>query len=370
MTTEISLYIFCVITLWNLFWLSSKRNDYQPNALAVIIPARNEGQQIGALLESLKNQTLLPKKIIVCDDNSTDNTSELVKSHQQHNSTIDLVHVPSLPSGWAGKCWACYNGYLHLLKVQPDVQKIVFLDADVRLQPKALERITQNSKPFLSYFPSQKYTSSDIALTPLVNWLILTVLPIQLAETINNRYLVTANGQCLVFTKECYETIGTHKAVRYSFLEDLDLAKLATQHGYPLALEFGNLVECRMYPNLLSAIKGFSKNLIFTHHRIQAFILLISIVSLSLIFLNLELWWLILGQRILVSWFVKQTWWEVLLHPIQMFMLVITALASFASRLFKLVFWKDRVYRTSETSLDETSETSFEETFESVYQES
>jgi hypothetical protein len=125
-----------------------------------------------------------------------------------------------------------------------------------------------------------------------------------------------------------------------------------------------------MYPNLLSAIKGFSKNLIFTHHRIQAFILLIAIVSLSLIFLNLELWWLILGQRILVSWFVKQTWWEVLLHPIQMFMLVITALASFASRLFKLVFWKDRVYRTSETSLDETSETSFEETFESVYQES
>ena len=53
-----------------------------------------------------------------------------------------------------------------------------------------------------------------------------------------------------------------------------------------------------------------------------------------------------------------------------MFMLVITALASFASRLFKLVFWKDRIYKTSEISFEETSETSFEETFESVYQES
>jgi chlorobactene glucosyltransferase len=362
MIIEIGLYIFCVITLWNLFWLSSKRNDYQPNTLAVIIPTRNEGQRIGDLLKSLKNQTLLPKKIIVCDDNSTDNTSEVVKNYQQNNPLIDLVSVPSLPPDWAGKCWACYNGYLHLLKVQPDVQKIVFLDADIRLQPKALERITQNSKPFLSYFPSQKYTSSDIALTPLANWLILTILPIQLAETINNRYLIAANGQCLVFTKECYETIGTHKAVRYSFLEDLDLAKLVTQHGYPLALEFGNLVECRMYPNLLSAIKGFSKNLIFTHHRLQAFILLIAIVSLSIIFLNPELWWLILGQRILVSWFVKQTWWEILLHPIQILMLVLTAIVSFTTRLFKLVFWKDRVYKTSEVSFDET--------FESVYQES
>jgi len=62
MTTEISLYIFCVITLWNLFWLSSKRNDYQPNTLAVIIPARNEGQQIGALLESLKKPNSVTQK--------------------------------------------------------------------------------------------------------------------------------------------------------------------------------------------------------------------------------------------------------------------------------------------------------------------
>jgi len=342
---EYSLYTFCVISLWNLIWLSLKRNTYQPNTLAIIIPARNEEQHIGNLLESLKNQSLLPKKIIVCDDNSTDNTSEIVKGHQQYNSLIDLVHVPNLPSAWTGKCWVCYNGYLHLLKVQPDIQKIVFLDADVTLQPKALEQISQNTKPFLSYFPSQKYTSSDIALTPLLNWLILTVLPIQLAETISNRYLVAANGQCLVFTKECYETIGTHQAVRYSFLEDLDLARLAVQHGYPLTLEFGDLIHCRMYPDLLSAIKGFSKNLIFTNNRFQAFVLLIAILSLGVIFLNLKFWWLILGQRFLVSWFVKQTWWEGLLHPIQMSMLVFTALISFTTRLFRLVFWKDRIYK-------------------------
>jgi len=128
MTTEISLYIFCVITLWNLFWLSSKRNDYQPKCFSSYHPSTQRRPANWCFIGIFEKPNSVTQKIIVCDDNSTDNTSELVKSHQQHNSTIDLVHVPSLPSGWAGKCWACYNGYLHLLKVKPRCpKKYVFL---------------------------------------------------------------------------------------------------------------------------------------------------------------------------------------------------------------------------------------------------
>lgn len=342
---EIGLYTFCVITVWNIVWLSLKTNQYQQNTFAVIIPARNEGQRIGALLESLHRQTLLPQTIIVCDDNSTDNTSEIVKHYQQQNVLIDLVRVPSLPPTWTGKPWACYHGYLQLLKTQPTVQKIVFLDADVMLHPKALALITQNTAPVISYFPSQKYTSSDIFLTPLLNWLILTILPIQLAETLSNRYLVAANGQCLVFSRDCYQQIGTHYAVRRILLEDIDLAKLVIQHGYKLSLQFGNLIQCQMYPNLASAIQGFSKNLIFVTNKWQAIILIVIILALCMIVLNLKLWWLILLQRFLVSQFTKQTWWESLLHPIQIGMLGLTAVISLGTRLFGIVSWKERVYK-------------------------
>jgi glycosyltransferase involved in cell wall biosynthesis len=44
----------------------------------IVIPAHNEEQFIALTLDSLISQTLLPKKVVIVNDNSTDKTAEIL----------------------------------------------------------------------------------------------------------------------------------------------------------------------------------------------------------------------------------------------------------------------------------------------------
>ena len=57
----------------------------------IIIPAHNEAQFLGLTLESLVNQSLLPSKIIVVDDNSTDETAAIVQNYAEKHEFISLI---------------------------------------------------------------------------------------------------------------------------------------------------------------------------------------------------------------------------------------------------------------------------------------
>jgi dolichol-phosphate mannosyltransferase len=58
--------------------------------LTIIIPALNEGQNIGELLENITHQ-LVGAKIIVADDGSKDQTQEIVRQAHQKNPNIILL---------------------------------------------------------------------------------------------------------------------------------------------------------------------------------------------------------------------------------------------------------------------------------------
>ena len=61
----------------------------------IIIPAHNEESTIGRTLDSLVNQTLLPKKLVVVNDNSTDNTEDIVEAYANRHPWISLIHNTS-----------------------------------------------------------------------------------------------------------------------------------------------------------------------------------------------------------------------------------------------------------------------------------
>jgi chlorobactene glucosyltransferase len=46
-------------------------------------------------------------RIIVLDDNLTDNTAAIVSHMQEKDTRIQLIHGKPLPDGWAGKPFAC-----------------------------------------------------------------------------------------------------------------------------------------------------------------------------------------------------------------------------------------------------------------------
>ncbi|MFD1615389.1 glycosyltransferase [Gelatiniphilus marinus] len=61
----------------------------------IIIPAHNEASSIKLTLDSLVNQTHLPKKVVVVNDNSTDNTQDIVEAFAEKHQWISLVNTSS-----------------------------------------------------------------------------------------------------------------------------------------------------------------------------------------------------------------------------------------------------------------------------------
>ena len=61
----------------------------------IVIPSYNEEALIGLTLQSLISQTVLPSKIVVVNDNSTDRTAEVVLEFAKNNPYINLVNKSS-----------------------------------------------------------------------------------------------------------------------------------------------------------------------------------------------------------------------------------------------------------------------------------
>jgi glycosyltransferase involved in cell wall biosynthesis len=64
-------------------------------AYYIVIPSYNEEALIGLTLQSLISQTVLPSKIVVVNDNSTDRTSDVVLEFAKNNPYISLVNKSS-----------------------------------------------------------------------------------------------------------------------------------------------------------------------------------------------------------------------------------------------------------------------------------
>ena len=70
-----------------------------------------------------------------------------------------------------------------------------------------------------------------------------------------------ANGQFILITRNCYQAIGTHAAVRHEVAEDLAMAQAYFRAGRRQLFVFGlELMGTRMYTSLAGMIEGWSKN--------------------------------------------------------------------------------------------------------------
>ena len=107
----------------------------------IVIPAHNEGAFIALTLQSLISQTLLPKKVVVVNDNSTDKTAEIVLALAKKNPFITLVNKTSEAIHMPGRkvIQAFHKGF-ETLDNNYDI--IVKLDADLILPHNYFERIS------------------------------------------------------------------------------------------------------------------------------------------------------------------------------------------------------------------------------------
>ena len=109
----------------------------------LVIPAHNEEEFISLTLASLITQTLLPKKVVIVNDNSTDRTAEIVQAFAKDNPFISLVEKTSSAIHLPGSkvIQAFQTGYETL---DDDYDVIVKLDADLIFPNNYFETITKH----------------------------------------------------------------------------------------------------------------------------------------------------------------------------------------------------------------------------------
>ncbi|MBP6425387.1 MAG: glycosyltransferase family 2 protein [Flavobacterium sp.] len=109
----------------------------------IVIPTYNEEQFIGLTLQSLADQTVLPTKVIVVNDNSTDSTPEIVLAFAEKNPWISLVTKTSSAIHLPGSkvIQAFQKG---LESIDEDYDLIVKVDADLIFPSNYFESIIQH----------------------------------------------------------------------------------------------------------------------------------------------------------------------------------------------------------------------------------
>lgn len=254
------------ITLVNLFTFPDLRAQLKPDTrlrVSLLVPARNEAQVIGATVTALLDQTYTNIEVLVLDDSSDDGTAEIARASAGDDSRLTVLTGAPLPAGWSGKTWACQQ-----LAHTASGDVLIFTDADVRWEPEALTALLgemeRTNADMLTIWPTQQTETWAERLTvPLMSLVVLGYLPLPLVHHAPWSLFAAANGQCLAFRRDAYETIGGHEIVRGDVLEDVVLARRVKQNGFRLRMADGaGLIGCRMYSDWPSVRDGYAKNII------------------------------------------------------------------------------------------------------------
>ena len=177
--------LFFINLVLNLLLLKQPSRKAQlpasPPLVSVLIPARNEEENIRDCLSSILNQDYPNFEVLVLDDNSKDKTSEIVQNIAEGDKRVRLIHGEILPEGWAGKCFAC-----HQLSKNANGEWLLFVDADTISKPHlirgTLDIAVNNRISMLSGFPQQQVSglTQKIVIPILFYFMIMSWFPLWL----------------------------------------------------------------------------------------------------------------------------------------------------------------------------------------------
>ena len=179
----------------------------------IIIPAHNEEDYIGKTLESLVQQTLLPKAVIVVNDNSTDQTQRICEDYASTHPYISVLNSTSSNKHLPGsKIINAFNKGLAVLDNDYDI--ICKFDADLIFPKDYLEKIANHFKA-----NTKLGMASGFCYVEKNNKWIL--------ENLTNKDHI--RGALKAYRKDCFNQIGHLKpSMGWDTVDEL----LAKYHGW------------------------------------------------------------------------------------------------------------------------------------------
>jgi len=209
-------------------------------SLCIVIPARNEEDNLPRLLRSIAASVVRPAEILVVDDASTDKTAPIARS-------LGATVITSAPlvDGWTGKAWACHQGAQRAIG-----NHLLFLDADTFFVDRGLDRLItrwlaeRDPGLVLSLLPYHAMSATYEQLSLFSN-----VFMAAGAGGFGVASKPRLFGQSLLIAKETYLAVGGHAAVRSFVLENVNLAHLIRSSGARiLCLSGRGTLHMRMFP--------------------------------------------------------------------------------------------------------------------------
>ncbi len=184
----------------------------------IIIPAHNEEAFLGKTLQSLVEQTLLPKKIVVVNDHSSDGTQPIIESF---SSKFDFIHSVSIISEekhapGSKVINAFYKGF-EKLDGQFDV--ICKFDADLIFPKSYLYKIAEQ----FQNNPTCGMAGGFCLIEKNGNWIL---------ENLTNKKHI--RGALKAYRKQCFEDIdGLKTTMGWDTVDEL----LAQYHGWEICTD-------------------------------------------------------------------------------------------------------------------------------------
>ena len=225
--------------------------------VSIILPVRNQAKTVEACVSSLAHLDYAEKEIIIVDGGSTDGTLAQISKYAD---AVRIVEEDPLPEGWVGKNWACSQGYR-----QAKGEFLLFTDGDsihgIDSLARSVGYLQAEKADMVTLAPGTILrTFWEKVLQPPIFLLIMILVGGKLVND-DGRKNAIGNGQYMLFTREAYEKIGGHVAVKNSIVEDYNMARLLKKAGMRLRFVTGqDVLGVRMYASLAEIWRGWRKN--------------------------------------------------------------------------------------------------------------
>jgi glycosyltransferase involved in cell wall biosynthesis len=287
---------------WNRNPVSASGNP----RVSIVVPARNEEENIERCLTSLLNLDYENYEVIAVDDRSTDRTGEIMEGISQSVRAGDTAGCPSivalsatgrgsvprlrvihhreLPSGWLGKTHAMWTA-----GNQATGDWLLFTDADVLFKPDSLRRALAYAEAekadHLVLFPQMimKTPGEFMMIAFFQSLFVWGHRPWKVADPHSRDHIGV--GAFNLIRRRVYDSIGTYAVLRMEVVDDMKLGKLVKNAGFAQRNVFGaDLISIRWARGAMGVVENLTKNF-FAVLSFQWWRTLISAFGLA--FLNL-----------------------------------------------------------------------------------
>jgi glycosyltransferase involved in cell wall biosynthesis len=231
--------------------------------VSIIVPARNEQDDIAQTLALLLELDYDNYEVIAVDDRSSDRTGEIMDRFAGDlgaESRLKIIHVSELPAGWMGKTHAMW-----IAGSQASGDWLLFTDADVLFKPDSVRRALNYGESeqadHVVLFPQiiMKQPGERMMIAFFQTLFVFGHRPWKVADPKTKDHMGV--GAFNLVRRSVYERIGTYKRLRMEVLDDMKLGKVVKQAGFRQRNVFGrDLISLRWAKGAMGVMNNLTKN--------------------------------------------------------------------------------------------------------------